>query len=236
MNLIKEILSWVYPRCCPVCHQIVTPKGRLICEACKDKIVIIQEPKCKKCGKPLEDPEQEFCRDCQSVKHFFDAGIGIFPYDKTMKHSILLYKYKGRREYGDFYGKAAVWAGTSQIHRWNIQGIIPIPLHKRKLRQRGFNQAEYIARIISEELDIPLYTDCLIKTRHTKSQKKLDHRQRRQNLRKAFAVKNPPQIHNVLLVDDVYTTGATLDAAAELLRKNGIKNIYFLTICIGYGA
>ncbi len=114
--------------------------------------------------------------------------------------------------------------------------IIPIPLHPSRKRVRGYNQAEILADELSLLTGIPARNDILYRIKRTSPQKKLDGSGRRKNLRGAFAVKrgeNLPQ--NVLLIDDIYTTGSTVERCAKMLRLGGVQNVYFLTVSIGQG-
>ena len=110
---------------------------------------------------------------------------------------------------------------------------MPVPIHKSKERLRGFNQAAYLAERLGCYTGIPVDTDLVQKVVKTKSQKKLNAMQRRKNLEKAFLVTKNIRGKDILVIDDVYTTGSTIDAMAGCLRKRGAKNIYFLTVCIG---
>lgn len=226
------LLDAVYPRRCPVCHDIVRPKGALVCSPCAGKIRPIQEPRCKKCGKPVEKEELEYCADCARREHIFEEAAGIFPYDKTLRESLLKCKYGGRREYLDYYGQMMARYGRPFVERWQPQAAAPIPLHKTQMRQRGFNQSAKLAHALGEALGLPVYEHMIEKTRKTRSQKKLDERERRRNL---FGVFSPGKdfcpLPSVLLVDDVYTTGSTVDEAAKCLKKAGVGKIYVLTLC-----
>lgn len=120
-----------------------------------------------------------------------------------------------------------------EILRWRPDVIVPVPLHPGKQRMRGFNQAEYLARKIGSFYGIPVSDQILRKTGKTKSQKKLGIKERKKNLKGAFSVSRRLDGLTILIVDDVYTTGSTMDAAAECLWEKGAGRIYFLTLCIG---
>jgi ComF family protein len=186
-----------------------------------------------KCGKPVGS-EEEYCRECSQRARMFTQGKGIFLYNDSWKLSLEKYKYYGCREYGDFYGAAITFYARKELERWQPDLIVPVPLHKKKERMRGFNQALYIAQQISRRTGIPIARDLVIKTKITKSQKKLSADQRRQNLKGAFRVTGSLNGKDVLVIDDVYTTGSTMDAMASCLRQSGAKNVYFLTVCMGF--
>lgn len=229
--MLRKILDIFYPRCCPVCQKILKDRRRMICPECEKKLQPIGHPRCYKCGKPIE--EGEYCKDCQKHTHIFDQGRGIFVYDGIMRRSVTRYKYYGCREYGYFYAKAMYRYAWKNLNQWKPDLIVPVPIHKSKERLRGFNQAAYLAERLSCYTGIPVDTDLVQKVVKTKSQKKLNAMQRRKNLEKAFLVTKNIRGKDILVIDDVYTTGSTIDAMAGCLRKRGAKNIYFLTVCIG---
>lgn len=227
------ILEILYPARCPVCHGVIRGKGDL-CFGCRKKLPYIKEPVCKKCGKELEKQETEYCRDCQRFSHGFDRGAAVFAYNDVMRRSIAMFKYHNRREYAKFYAKEMVQHCWRFLDRCSPEVIIPIPVHKKKLRQRGFNQAELVAKELGKLLKIPVDTTYLVRIENTTPQKELSRQERKANLKKAFTVKeNGKYYHRILLIDDIYTTGATMDAVSELLRANGAGNLFFLTICVG---
>lgn len=233
IHTIREsVLDVIFPRHCPVCHEILKNTKWMICPECRKEIRPIREPYCRKCGKPVEE-SQECCADCSGTKRYFTEGRGIFPYNHTWKKSILKYKYSGCREYGDFYGRMLWIFGKRDIRRWRPDMIVPVPMHPAKLRVRGFNQSEYIGNRLSELSGIPVNCHLIKKTRRTASQKKLNASQRRRNLREAFEVQEQVDGRRILLVDDVFTTGSTMDAMAQALRERGASGIFFLTVCIG---
>lgn len=230
-RFFKEILNIFYPRCCPVCQKILKDQNRMICPECEGMLQPIRHPRCYRCGKPVE--QGEYCKDCLTRRHHFDQGRGIFVYDDKMRRSITRYKYYGCREYGDFYARAMYLYGGQELKQWQPDLIVPVPVHKEKLRMRGFNQSAYLAEQLSRYTGIPADMGLVEKVRKTKSQKKLNAFQRRKNLEAAFRVNRSVKGKRILVVDDVYTTGSTVDAMAVCLRKKGAEKVYFLTVCTG---
>ena len=229
----EGLLAIFFPRCCPVCDEVI-PYGWQICKDCERKISFIEEPVCKKCGKQLGNERQEYCGDCIRKKHCFLQGKAIFSYRKEMKRSIYRFKYANKREYADYFAKVAVWKYGDWIRRREIEAIVPIPMFRRKKRHRGYNQAEIFAKALSRELDMPVESRLVYRVKNTVPQKELNNRQRKDNLKGAFQVRtNIVKYRKILLVDDIYTTGATMDAVGEVLKTAGIEEIYFLCICIG---
>lgn len=228
----KLFLDMLYPRRCPVCHDIAVPGGSRICNVCREKLKPITGPRCFRCSKPLKREEQEYCKDCRKTR-LFDQGIGIFPYGSVLQESLFKLKYGKSQEYGSFYGQIAAVYSREIIRNWGVEIIIPIPLHRKRMEKRGYNQAELIAEALGKTLCIPVDSRLMKRKVNTRPQKELDYRERKQNMKNAFFLKGENRYRRILLVDDIYTTGSTIEAAAELLKRNGAENVFFLTIAMG---
>ncbi len=233
--LDRQILDLVYPPRCPFCDQVTDAEER-ICPECKKKLHPVQEPVCMKCGKPLSDSRREFCWDCGRKKHYFSQGKALWVYEKAVTESIYRFKYRNRREYGRVYAAEMADRYGAWIKSHRIQAVVPIPLHKKRRQKRGYNQAEILAKELGRILDIPVYTDLLVRVRNTKPQKTLNDAERKNNLKKAFkTTKSSVQLQYILVVDDIYTTGSTLDAAAMALSEAGVLEAYTCCVSIGRG-
>mgnify|MGYP005778251941 CR=1 FL=1 len=229
----RHVLDLLYPPVCPFCGKI-SPEG--ICAGCRKKIVYVREPRCMRCGKPLRDEIREYCRDCEARSSFFDRGYGMWLHREPVSGAVYRFKYKNKRNWGRIFAVELAEHYEGQIRAWGIEEIIPIPLHSTRKRKRGFNQSEVVAGILSELTGIPCRTDVLFRIRKTVPQKQLDRRGRKDNLMGAFGVSREwNACENVLLIDDIYTTGTTVGRAAKMLKKAGAQNVYFLTISIGQG-
>jgi ComF family protein len=153
-----------------------------------------------------------------------------------MRQSIARFKYGGRREYAAFYAEEILKRCAREMLLWQAEVLIPIPLHSSRRRKRGYNQAALLAREISKRCGIPVEEHLLYRVKKTKAQKELNDQERQTNLKHAFSVrKGEIPYQTVILVDDIYTTGSTIDAAAAVLKENGIQTVYFLCICVGRG-
>lgn len=230
------LVDALFPRRCPVCGGIVLPKGRLICPSCLKELSFVKSPSCKKCGKEVMSDTIEYCRDCTRHQRSFEYGVALFNYNDAAKSSMAAVKYKNKREYLDFYADAAVRVLGKRLLAMEAGVLVPVPVHPARLRKRGFNQAEVLAEKMAEGLGIPVCPDLLKRTKKTEAQKGLDPAGRLKNLEKAFAAGTVPEgVESVLLVDDIYTTGSTVEACARTLLRAGIKKVYFFSVCIGQG-
>lgn len=229
-NLFYELL---YPNVCPFCGSLVR-EG--MCGECEEKVVYVQEPYCKKCGKPVRTEEQEYCFDCEKNRHYFTEGRALFLHKSPVSEAVYAMKYQNRRVYGQFFGRELAEKYNGFMEKRGVELIIPIPLHKSKKRLRGYNQSQIVAGELAKRTGIPMDMTKLTRRKKTKPQKSLDDRQRKANISGAFSLKGElGGKKNILLVDDIYTTGSTLDEAARVLLNGGAENVYFLTISIGQG-
>lgn len=232
---LEKILNILYPKRCPVCHQILPAKGILVCPSCQKILHPIVEDYCLRCGKPVKSAE-EFCDECRGKHREFDRGRGVFLYNNKMRQSLLRYKYYGYREYGEYYADCICRYAGREIQTWKPDLILPVPMHPRKQRIRGFNQAADLAEKVGKIMGIPISDQIVCKTKVTPSQKKLSAAERKLNLRTAFQVTERLDGLRILVIDDVYTTGSTIEAMAHILRSAGADKVFFVTLCMGQQA
>lgn len=233
-NAKNKMLSLLYPDTCPMCGKL--SDGGL-CAKCRGNADYIEEPRCMRCGKPLDDEKREYCYDCEHHGHYFERGYSLWVHQGGTKRAIYQFKFHNRRIYGSFFAEELLSNYKNSILKWNISMIVPIPLSRQKQKKRGYNQAELISIQIGERMHIPVCTDGLVRVRNTKPQKNLSMRERQANMKDAFLWKKE-RLHgeSVLLIDDIYTTGNTIDHAARELLSAGASKVYFLTISIGQGS
>lgn len=230
----ENLINIFFPKTCPLCEKVISHEMD-VCENCDGTAYIINEPKCYKCGKPLISDEKIICDDCEKINHFFQRGVALFEYKNEVKQSLYRFKYDNQRVYADFYAKLAARQYLKLLEEWKIDVIIPVPMYHKKKVMRGYNQAEEFAGSLSQYTNIPVDNKCLIRTKNTIPQKGLNHDQRKLNMENAFGV-NLSELKaykNILLVDDIYTTGSTVDGCAGLLKKAGARKVYYLCIAIG---
>ncbi len=236
-TIFLRLLSVLYPSRCPLCDTVVPQIRSVPCKECERKIeYAVQGSRCFRCGKFLLDQDEEYCSDCRRKDHFFSQGYGILPYQGMIRQAVLRFKFHGRKEYASYYGELMARKAIHKIMQWNPQVILPVPMYAPKRRRRGYNQAEILAEELGKLTHIEVRTDLVQRVTATTPQKELSPELRRKNLQKAFtAFEEIKYYERVLLVDDIYTTGSTVDAISNCLRKHGVKKIFILVLCTGTG-
>ena len=240
---LERVLDFFYPKRCPVCDGVLPAfelkegrikRGPLIHRQCHKKIKYIRGATCLKCGKMLShDTEAEYCEDCSRIKHVFTRGYAVFAY-RSISGSIYRFKYLGRQEYATFYAKATKRLLGDKLKRLGIDAVVPVPMYRSKEIKRGYNQAAVYARALCSEMELPYYPDVIERVKNTVPMKELDLRRRRNNLKKAFNIaQNDVEFRCVLIIDDIYTTGSTIDEIAHEFLMAGVERVYFLTLSIG---
>ena len=229
------MITWLYPERCPVCLQLVMPKGAELHPKCKYKLDTMKEPVCFKCGIPLTSEEEEYCAVCiREPDRGWDMGRSVFPYHGIMGNALHLAKKEGTKEFIRFFAKHIKESQQAFIRQTAPECIVPVPLHKSKLRSRGFNQAELLAKALGEEIGLPV-RKLLVKEKKTKDQKSLRGNERKKNVKDAFYVDKEEMGTeipiSVLLLDDVITTGSTLTACAHVLKAYGVTKVSYISIC-----
>lgn len=249
----EEILGLLFPPRCPVCDRILEleeiRKGNRIHATCRKKLYPVMQPFCCHCGRPVADGEVEYCFDCRKKIHqtespywkgkpasFFLRGRSVFLYRGEIRKTMYRFKYSNRREYASFLAQEAVSLLGDWIVGCGVEAVVPVPLYKGKQKRRGYNQAGLFAGKLAKMLRLSYEPAALVRMRDTTPQKVLDDKERKNNLKSAFqAADFVVKYKCILLVDDIYTTGSTAEAAAGELYAAGVKKIYFLAACIGEG-
>ena len=235
MDLIQDM---IFPKRCPVCHKPVPyyERKRGICADCIKKLPLIGNNSCFLCGRKLSHREKEFCEECRKTKgmHSYTRGFALCSYDEVMRESIYHFKYGGRQEYGKVYGEMMADCFADFIKRAGVEAVIPVPLHPDRERKRGFNQAAVLAKAFGNRVGIPVLEHFIVRTVNTLPMKSLNGKKRQNNLKKAFKiVQNDVKLNITIIIDDIYTTGSTIDAIAEVLKNAGCSRVYFLALAIG---
>ena len=242
--MIKKVaegaVSLFFPAECKICKRPLEPLSRsFICSSCWSKVKWLMPPYCSRCSKPftssdvLGESSSLVCEECRTEPALYKRLLVPSLYEGVMKEAIHLLKY-GRKK-GIFLEIKKIlktYLEQESLPFSELDEIIPIPLHRKKLKQRGFNQAYLLAHFISRFSNLKLVKRSLLRIRETQPQIKLSKQERVANLKNAFQVRNGTSFKckTILLVDDVYTTGATLREAARLLRTFETREIYVLTL------
>ncbi|MFU0800348.1 MAG: ComF family protein [Xylanivirga thermophila] len=233
--VLDAVLGILYPgdMGCISCGKVPCKspvKG--LCAACYISLPYVKEPRCIICSKPIAS-DGIMCPDCKAGGHEFIQAVAAFEYTSVAKRMVYNLKYNNRPDIGGIMSSFMV--GEISKINWPIDIIIPVPLHKKRERERGYNQAYYLAEGIGREMGISVSETCLIRKRYTPTQTHLGKAQRLKNLQDAFSVEEPYKLEGkfVLLVDDVYTTGATVDACSMVLKENRAAGVYVSTFATG---
>jgi ComF family protein len=233
---LKALLDFLLPGFCLFCQAPLRPDSEsLACPKCLDEIAMIPRPFCSCCGAPFRGAAgpEHLCQDCLTEPPPFSRARAVAFYDGLVLQAIHRLKYQRQLIYAKFLGQIlAAGCGAELVGAADL--LVPVPLHPRRLRRRGFNQAVLLARTFPE---LPLGLDILVRRRPTLPQLKLSHQERQTNVKGAFAVPDPATIKDksILLLDDVYTTGATVKECARALRRAGVARVEVLTVArVGY--
>lgn len=233
----RRVLDALLPPRCLGCGVVVEDPGAL-CVACWDKIGFIAAPHCARCGLPFELAPVESmhapaleCASCMAHEPRFDRARAAMRYDEGARGLVLRFKHADATHAAPGYARWMARAGAELLADCDL--IAPVPLHRWRLLWRRYNQSALLALALGRIADRPVVPDLLVRRRHTPSQGRLDRARRHANVARAFALRPAYAASikgkRVLLVDDVMTTGATLDACARALRQAGAASVWALT-------
>jgi ComF family protein len=241
MNALKSLIDLIYPPRCTICQAFLQDQNTLqgnqhlpFCQDCFKEFTEIKSPICSLCGRPFsEGVEQDrVCEDCLRRRPSYDVARAPYLYDGALMTAIHELKYAQRTHLADSLG--SLLASFAQTWIGELKGylIMPVPLHPRRLRSRGFNQSLLLARCVASKTGSDLDFLSLRRTRFTKPQTELTSEERKKNVRKAFEVVNPEAVKGktIVLVDDVATTGSTLNECAKALKKAGADSVLCLVL------
>ena len=236
-DFLSNGVDLLYPKTCPICNHKTSDH---FCSDCWDKIEFIKPPLCPKCGRPfasdisLSYSPDHLCSECRDTKTYFDRAAAVGAYEGTLAEAIHLFKYRHKKGLGRALGRIMVEHISSNPSLFTLPSIIaiPVPLHPKRLREREFNQSLILTKEISNVFKIPILVDNLHRILWTRPQIELKGEERLVNVKGAFALKNHKAIEDksILLIDDVYTTGATVRECSKVLKKAGAKEVYVFTL------
>jgi competence protein ComFC len=231
-------LDLLYPRNCQCCGRPLTAAERgVVCADCLAGVKWIEPPFCERCALPFAGTVSGAfaCGHCQGLVLHFRRAVAACRAQGIVRDCIHRFKYDRQMYFGSHLAEWLVTAGRRWVDWREVDVLVPVPLHPRKQRERQFNQAEWLAAAAGKAFGKPVLRRNLRRVKDTRTQTALDARARRANLREAFRVRNAEDVagKRVALVDDVFTTGATLDACAKVLRGTGARDIIVLTVARG---
>lgn len=234
MQIGNKMITLFYPQRCPFCDGILEMGESGACTTCMSKLRVIREDFCMKCGKKLENAQQEYCEDCKTKKHLYKRGRIFLVNEEIVKKSVYRFKYAGRKAYAKTYVELMGECMNEFVLHANAQGIVPVPLHFLRFHKRGYNQAYLLAKEFGKKYGIKVYKNYVKRQINTSPQKFLDEAGRQNNLKKAFKInQNDVKLDTIILFDDIYTTGSTIDAVTDVLLKNGVRQVYFIALAGG---
>jgi len=225
----RGILDLIFPPHCVACHR----EGDYWCCDCRKDVPLIIPPLCDQCGQPVSAPGR--CVACHEYPTVIDGIRSVAWFDGTLRDAIHAFKYQGLTVLGQHLGELLAQGWERLRPEGDV--IVPVPLHGKRLRERGYNQSALLARELGRHAGVPVLEGALNRVRETLPQVDLDAGQRWNNVREAFRCDNEDSIRGraVLLIDDVCTTGATLIACAEALRPHGPASVWALTLARARG-
>lgn len=230
-KFLNNIFETLFPSgiTCFLCGDEVSESKFDLCNKCEAKIPRVKKI-CLKCGTPINSMAN-YCLTCKNTKRFFDLARSALIYKEDVAGAIRNFKYGGKKYLAKCFAKF-LNEELNKLNLTEIDYIIPVPLFPKRLKKRGYNQAQLLAEELSKTTLIPIDTTSLIRVKDTETQTELSYRQRQNNLEDAFKVENKKKLKGktVLLIDDVLTTGSTANHCSKILKDAGVKVIYVLTV------
>jgi ComF family protein len=230
------LLDALWPPACPISGELVDISGHLNAETWQS-LEFLDAPWCEICGMPFEHSAGrnveigKLCGPCIGKTPRFDSARAPLVYDENSRPLVIGFKNGSRQEMLDQFAKWMVRVGRKQLDHADI--IMPVPLHWRRLISRRYNQSALLGLAISKQTGIPFEAGCLLRKRATPSQAGRSVKDRRRNMAGAFIIRDEGNIkgRNIVLIDDVFTTGATVSACTRLLKRAGAKQVHIITLC-----
>jgi ComF family protein len=238
-KILQKFLNFIYPPLCVFCKKLIEDENAFLCVECWSKLKFIQEPCCNICSTPLKYKisENDICASCIKQIPLYNKAKAVFVYNDAIAKLIYKFKYYDNTHLSDFFAKIMVKRAGDILNKIDI--IIPTPLHKKRLEIRKYNQSGLLATKISKLSKKQCVVDLLQRKKHVAPQVKLKGERRITNLKSVFQI-NPKYVDkkknlcytnkSYLLIDDVMTTGTTINECVKILLRKGAKSVYALTI------
>lgn len=242
----KTFLNLLFPpiQSCGFCNGFGKINDKTgICSSCESKIEFIKTPYCYKCGKYFQTKEMysnyNLCPECQKQNYDFTLARAACIYCDIIQESVHRLKFQHHRSDADWLGKIILKGMKNYPEILDFDVIVPVPLHQERLLERGYNQAELLGQVVADFYKRPLLTNCLKRSKSTSQQSLLSRQDRFKNIKNAFVVDQEQlqntniENKNILLIDDVFTTGSTTNECARTLIKAGVAKVLVLTLATG---
>ena len=241
MKALKSLIDLIYPPRCPICQAFLQDQNAVqggqdipFCQTCFNEFTPIKSPICSLCGRPFSDGTEQdrICEECLRKRPSYDIARAPYLYDGALMTAIHELKYAQRSHLADSLGSLLALFAQTCIGELRGSLVMPVPLHPKRLRARGFNQSLLLARCVASKTGAELDFLSLRRTKFTKPQTELSSEERKKNVRKAFEVVKPEVVkkRTILLVDDVATTGSTLNECAKALKRAGADGVLCLVL------
>jgi len=236
MHALRFLLDIVLPAACSYCRSSLSGSAvPFFCPQCWSELAPLQGPVCPDCGKPFSSAASlvlspgHRCRSCRELPPHFDQALAAGYFEGPLREAVHVFKYRPLRALGVPLG-AWMAAQVRLVHP--LDRVMPVPLHRTRLRTRGFNQALLLAAAVGRRFSLELDYDNLVRIRATRPQVELNGPERTQNVRGAFELRRPDAVAGMrlLLVDDVFTTGATLNECSRVLKEAGAASVIAFTL------
>jgi ComF family protein len=237
MELARKLLSSLFPSRCILCRQTVveavTGQHIEICLPCYQALPK-NDRTCSRCALPLPDDidGNVLCGRCVNKRPLYDYSRSLFLYEDDVISLIHQLKFGEKIGYARSIGEMLLSVVNDDLlpEQGRPDCIIPVPLHNKRLRARGYNQSTEISRVMAKKLAIPIAYDAVVRTRHTKAQMDLKAKDRQKNIKGAFSVIDVKKFSHVLIIDDVVTTGSTVNELAKMLKDKGVERVGVLSV------
>lgn len=236
-EVLRGVHSLLFPTACTGCGiPVESPPSPPLCSACLIQLPRSLPPWCRRCGCSLcgLGVGAEECVRCRTHPPSFDQAVSGHPYEGTLKQLVLELKYEKRLSHAPFLAGLLCETVESRLVL-PLDAVLPVPLHPTRRRERTFNQAECLGQILANRLGLPMWTDLLIRTQPTGPQSELNRQERSKNVQGAFSLREDRDVQGLrfLLVDDLFTTGATAQACSRQLKMRGAAQVFVATVTHG---
>ena len=236
---MKRILELIFPEkyICFICEDYGKDIKGNLCSICREELVFITQNSCSICGRKIESEKSIEniikCKECIKRPHYYFKSVSPLSYERDIKMAIYNFKYNDRQHMYRLFGRLMV-ESILENDLEHVDIVVPVPLYKDREKKRGFNQAALLAKYISNYLKLELDIKNLRRDKHTNAQNKLDRSQRKRNISGVFGLRDNQAFINkrVLLIDDIYTTGSTVDECSRILLENGATQVFVSTLAV----